>query len=154
MYAKISGTTVDKFPYSKNDLKSDNPNVSFPSNLTLDDAAPYGVVLVTQQADPVYDENTEYLVQGVPVLNGPNWEVTKVVTAMTQAQIDEYAKHVAITEDTDTLINDPQVAALLKKRPDEINAYIDTNVTDMDSAKEVMKVLARTCAVLGAQVLG
>ena len=55
MYAKVTGQTVDQFPYSKSNLKADNPNVSFPSNLTLDDAAPYGVVLVTQQADPVYD---------------------------------------------------------------------------------------------------
>jgi hypothetical protein len=152
MYAKVTGTTVDQFPYSKAMLKADNPNVSFPSNLTLDDAAPYGAVLVTQQADPAYDRYTEYLVQGVPVFNGPNWEVTQVVTAMTQPEIDEYAKQEAIAEDTVTLENDPQVANMLKKRPDEINAYIDTNVTDMDSAKEAIKVLARAIAVVGANV--
>ena len=89
----------------------------------------------------------------MPVFNDPNWEVTRVVTAMTQQEIDAYAKNKAIEEDTDTLITDPQVDALLRKRPDEINAYIEANVTDMASAKEVMKVLARTCAVLGAQVL-
>jgi len=152
-YAKVTGTTVDQFPYSKANLKADNPNVSFGKNTTLDDAAPYGVVEVTQQADPAYDENTEYLVQGVPVFNDPNWEVTQVITAMTQEEIDAYAKNKAIAEDTDTLITDPQVDALLRNRPDEINAYIETNVTDMDSAKEVMKVLARTCAVLGGRVL-
>ena len=153
MYAKVTGSTVVKFPYTKTNLKEDNPNVSFPRDVTEIILSDWGVVLVTQQANPAYDENTEYLVQGVPVLNGSDWEVTRVVTAMTQAEIDAYAKNKAIAEDTDTLITDPQVDALLRNRPDEINAYIETNVTDMASAKEVMKVLARTCAVLGSHVL-
>jgi hypothetical protein len=153
MYAQVTGTTVNTFPYSIGQLKRDNPNVSFSSAMTLDDVAAYGVVLVTQQADPAFDDTTEYLVQGVPVFNDPNWEVTRVVTAMTQAEIDAAATSTARAEDIATLKADAQVLALLKARPSAINNYIDTNVTDMASAREVLKILARASAVLAHTVV-
>jgi len=43
---------------------------------------------------------------------------------------------------------DQQVRNMLKSTPAEIETYIDTNVTDMASAKEVMKVLAKALSAL------
>ena len=149
MYAKVTGSTVDKFPYTIRDLKSDNPNVSFTTATTLDDVAAYGVVQVTRNADPAYDPATEKLVEGTPVESAGSWSVTRVVTPMTQEEQDAYADRVAKEEDTAAIKVDPQVTALLKARPAQINSYIDAQVTDMASAKEVLKVLARALAVVG-----
>ena len=153
MYAKVTGGAVDKFPYTLRDLRVDNPNTSFPRDVNLIVIEDYNVAEVIQLADPAYDETTEYLVQGDPVFNDPNWQVVRVVTAMTQQEIDSFAAKTARQEDIDTLKADPQVLALLKKRPDETDAYIETNVTDLASAKQVLKILARTCAVLEHTVI-
>lgn len=149
MYAKVTGSTVDKFPYTIRDLKSDNPNVSFTTATTLDDVAAYGVVQVTRNADPAYDPATEKLVEGTPVESAGSWSITRVVIPMTQEEQDAYADRVAKEEDTAAIKVDPQVTALLKARPAQINSYIDAQVTDMASAKEVLKVLARALAVVG-----
>ena len=36
MYAKVESGTVTKFPYTMNDLKTDNRNVSFPAGALQD----------------------------------------------------------------------------------------------------------------------
>ena len=153
MYAKVTGTTVDKFPYTKVDLRADNPNVSFGKNTTLDDVAQYGVVAVTQQADPVFDPATEYLVQGIPTLSGPNWVVTQMVIGMTQQEIDDTAAQTARQEDLAAIKADAQVLALLKARPDQINTYMDNNFTDLAGAREIQKIIARAVAVLAQTLL-
>jgi len=35
MYAKVTGGTVDKFPYTLGDLRADNPDTSFPRDAGL-----------------------------------------------------------------------------------------------------------------------
>jgi len=52
MYAKIKGDTVVKFPYTFNDLRKDNPNVSFPKKLTTETMAKFGMVGVLEGAIP------------------------------------------------------------------------------------------------------
>jgi len=152
-YAKVTGTTVNQFPYTLRDLKADNPNVSFPNTITLDDVAQYGVVVVTQLSDPVFDLTTQRLEQGVPVFNDPNWEVTQIITALTAQEQTDYATVTARNEDVDLLKADAEVLALLKARPAQINNYIENNVTNLAEAKTVLKILARAVSVLAHTVI-
>jgi hypothetical protein len=48
---------------------------------------------------------------------------------------------------------DAQVLALLKSRPDQINTYMDNNFTDVASAREIQKIIARAVAVLAQTLL-
>ncbi len=48
MYAKINGGTVEKFPYTFGDLRKDNPNVSFPKNITQGVMQKFGMVGVLE----------------------------------------------------------------------------------------------------------
>lgn len=153
MYAKVTGTTVDKFPYTLRDLKADNPTVSFTTATTLDDVAQYGVVAVTQNADPVFDPATQRLEQGVPTESGGSWTVTRVVAALTQQEQDDYAAKTERQEDIDAIKADAQVLAVLKSRPDQINTYIENNVNNMDDAKNVLKIYGRALAVLAYTTL-
>jgi len=111
------------------------------------------VVQVTHVSDPAFDAATEYLVQGAPVFNDPDWQVARVVTAMTQQEIDDYAAQTARQDDITALKADSEVLALLRARPAGINNYIENNVTDLDSAKAVMKIMARALAVLAYTVV-
>ena len=52
MYAKINGGTVTQFPYTFGDLRKDNPNVSFPKNITQGVMQRYGMVGVLEGAKP------------------------------------------------------------------------------------------------------
>ena len=52
MYAKINGGTVVKFPYTFGDLRKDNPNVSFPKNITAGIMQKYGMVGVLEGPKP------------------------------------------------------------------------------------------------------
>ena len=52
MYAKINGGTVVKFPYTFGDLRKDNPNVSFPKNITQGVMQKFGMVGVLEGAKP------------------------------------------------------------------------------------------------------
>lgn len=149
MYAKVENGSVVRFPYSFTDLRKDNPGVSFPRVDNIELFVEYGVVLVTQQADPVFNPATHKLVQGTPVLNGTDWVVTKAVTPLTANEL----KRVAQTEDAATLKADTQVRNLLTARPAAINNYIETNVTNLAQAKEVLKILARAIAVVAQNTL-
>ena len=63
MYAKINGGTVEKFPYSFGDLRKDNPNVSFPRNITQSIRQRYGMQSVFTVDDPSYDFTTQKIVE-------------------------------------------------------------------------------------------
>ena len=52
MYAKISGGTVTRFPYTFGDLRKDHPNVSFPKNITQGIMQKYGMVGVLEGPKP------------------------------------------------------------------------------------------------------
>lgn len=52
MYAKINGGTVVKFPYTFGDLRKDNPNVSFPKNITAGIMQKYNMVGVLEGPQP------------------------------------------------------------------------------------------------------
>tara|TARA_R110001606_G_scaffold39017_2_gene108317 strand:+ start:3743 stop:4237 length:495 start_codon:yes stop_codon:yes gene_type:complete len=102
MYAKINGGTVVKFPYSVGQLRKDNPNVSFPKNITQGIMQKYGMVSVHTVDDPEFDTLTHKVVQastptressgndfdGNPIHTG-RWILTKTVVALTADEIAE-----------------------------------------------------------------
>jgi hypothetical protein len=76
MYVKITNGTPSKYPYSIEDFRKDNPNVSIPA--TLDDAylAEWGVYTVTDTPEPTYNRATHRLVWGTPTLINGQWTHT------------------------------------------------------------------------------
>lgn len=62
---------------------------------------------------------------------------------ITTSKADKDRAHIK----ADTVLN-----TLKTKTPQEINQYIDTNVTDLDSAKEVLKILTKVVAYLTRSV--
>ena len=152
MYAKVVSGVLEQFPYTYADLKADNPNTSFPKQPAGVDLDLWNVKPVTQLADPPYDPATQRLVQGTPVFNDPNWEVTQVVQALTQEEVDDKQTESDLADDLALFSSDPNVKALLGARSAQIENYIDNNVTDLASAKEILKILAKANAIL-AQAL-
>jgi len=66
MYILIKDGSIEKYPYSVEQLKKDNPNVSFPYNITPELLAEYGVFPLIPSEYPQVDY-TKTVMEGSPV---------------------------------------------------------------------------------------
>jgi hypothetical protein len=73
MYVKITNGAPSKYPYSIDDFRNDNPNMSIPA--TLDDAylAEWGIYTVADTPEPAYNKATHRLIWGTPTLINGQW---------------------------------------------------------------------------------
>lgn len=75
-YAKILNGEVVKFPYYIQEVKSDNPSVSFPTDIPEDILESYGcfrVYIGTPPADSILTHRI--LRADMPIFNGTRWEI-------------------------------------------------------------------------------
>lgn len=66
MYIKVKNGQIEKYPYSISQLKSDNPQTSFPDKIPNDRLAEFGVFPVAPTEMPKVD-HTKNVVEGKPV---------------------------------------------------------------------------------------
>lgn len=89
-YVKVEDGSVSTYPYSIKQLKSDNKNVSFPTDISANTLADFGVYSVTVESDPEYNENTHLLQPNdAPTLADGAWKIGWTVTERTSEQISE-----------------------------------------------------------------
>lgn len=72
MYALISDGAVERYPITVEDVKRENPRVSFPEPLDADSLRLLSLVEVKESRKPECDWD-EILVEGAPVKDGPKW---------------------------------------------------------------------------------
>lgn len=79
MYIKIKNNTIEQYPYSEAQLKSDNPQVSFPEVIGASTLAEFGVyeVVTVEQPSVTYKQN---LSEGTPVNENGIWKQVWIVT--------------------------------------------------------------------------
>ena len=73
MYILTSNNSVSKFPYSLEELRSDNPQTSFPLEMSAEELAEWGVFSVEEQNPPAYNEQTETIELQPPSLVNGVW---------------------------------------------------------------------------------
>ena len=66
MFVKLTNGNVDQFPYTIGQFRRDNPNTSFPAQITNTILRRYAVYEVTELAKPSYDPLVQTLVVGTP----------------------------------------------------------------------------------------
>jgi len=83
MIKVVGNTTV--FPYSAAQLRLDNPNISFPRNMSEEQLTEFGVYIVDIEPDPVFDKDTQrVLISKVPTYENGRWVLKKMVEAYTK----------------------------------------------------------------------
>lgn len=88
MFVKVTNNQVVQYPYTVGNLRSDNPNTSFPRHVPEATMASYGMFPVTYEAAPDYNPLTHRLEHSsVPSLIDGEWKLTKTVVALTADQI-------------------------------------------------------------------
>ncbi len=108
-FAFVESNTITTYPVSASDVRARFPNVSFPSNLdslSAADLAEYGVVSVVNELRPSYDEKTQTLVEGAPVLNAGVWRQTWNVSSLSAELI---ATKLALREHTQRTRRDQEL---------------------------------------------
>jgi len=92
MHALIKNGVVERCPYSLEQLRSDNPSVSFPSTITDSLLANWNVFLVLETS-PQYDHRTQNAIQSGCIYDALEavWKTNWVVTTKTQEEIDSIA---------------------------------------------------------------
>lgn len=70
MYIKAKDNTVLKFPYSFQDLRKENPGVSFSSNIDEKTLAKFSVYTVIKSSVPEFNSKTHQVKQTVELIDG------------------------------------------------------------------------------------
>lgn len=151
MYIKESGGIATI--YTLGQLRTDNAGTSFPSVIPEATLATYDVYPYVIATKPAYDEATQNIALGDVLDVAGTWTQGWDITAKSAEEQTVYEDAANLEADIILLRADTEVLGLLKARPDQINTYIDTNVTDINSAKEVLKIYGRALAVLAATVI-
>ena len=94
MLVKIKDGVVETYPYSEKQFRVDNKNVSFPSKLSDELLAEYGVFRVGFSSTPEYDNSTHKLVEtNDPVMINGKWVINKLAVPFTEEELDRIFQH-------------------------------------------------------------
>jgi hypothetical protein len=81
-YIHAEDSIVIEYPYSIEKMRSDNPQTSFPTEMSTEELAEWGVFAVEEQNPPAFNEQTESIeLQPPSLVNGVwlrNWQITPV----------------------------------------------------------------------------
>lgn len=73
MFVKTTGGSVDQYPYTVENLRRDNPTVSFPLDIPTTTLLEYGLAKVRSTTQPDFDRVTQYLKEVKPALQDGVW---------------------------------------------------------------------------------
>ena len=120
MYIKVKNGFVEKYPYTISDLKKDNPQTSFPANITDALLKEFGVFKIkntptdTSDLTKVYTEGTPKLVDGV-------WKQTWIESVLSDE--DQLAKVLELRAREYPPITD-YIDGVVKGDQEQIDKYI------------------------------
>lgn len=87
-YIKVVDGNIEKYPYTFQDLRKENPNISFPLNYSDPEGLKeYGVYIVVETSSPSFDYMTQSVVEKDPILQNEEW--------VQVFEVENAAQHVA-----------------------------------------------------------
>lgn len=89
MYVKVKNGRIDKYPYSTDDLRRENSNVSFPRELTKELLESYGVYRVIENERPETDSNSFAVKRHLPELVGDEYKICWDIVQKTPEQLTQ-----------------------------------------------------------------
>ena len=72
-YIHAENSIVIEYPYSIEKMRSDNPQTSFPIEMSAEELAEWGVFAVEEQVPPDFNKQTEFLEIGDPTQVDGKW---------------------------------------------------------------------------------
>lgn len=119
MYVKVVSGSVDTFPYTLDQLKSDNPDVSFPASIPDATLADFDVYPVTKVDPPEHDMNVVSVTMANPTLVNGSWTM-----AWTQSNRPEAEAALNVRVERDRLLTETDYLALSDRTmSDDMRVY-------------------------------
>ena len=87
-YIHAENSIVIEYPYSIDKMRSDNPQTSFPIEMSAEELAEWGVFTVEEQDPPAFSEQTESIELQPPALVNGVWVQSWVVVAASADEIE------------------------------------------------------------------
>jgi hypothetical protein len=94
MYLLLKNGTVAQYPYTVGQLKRDNPQTSFPTEMSVYSLAGFDVYPVQKTAIPTHDPSTHKVVEGVPKQINSEWRQSWTVVALSAEELQVSAQKV------------------------------------------------------------
>lgn len=88
MYVKAIDQKIVKFPYTRNDLKTDYPNVAFPKNPSEELLAEWNVYAVVAEDAPEFQKGQVVEQAPEPVYVNGQWVLKYTVRDMTEEELN------------------------------------------------------------------
>jgi len=88
-YLLSSNNAILKFPYSLEELRSDNPMTSFAVEMSKEELAEWGVYSVEEQIPPPYNEQTETIELQAPSLVNGLWIRSWIITSASTEEMEQ-----------------------------------------------------------------
>lgn len=95
MFVYSPSQAIKVFPYTIDDLRRDNPNTSFPEDISEDLLAAYSVYPVKSLPAPEYNIATQRIVFSDPVIFNDQWQHGWIVLELSADEIAKRANHAA-----------------------------------------------------------
>ena len=91
MYVKATNGSLDQYPYTIGQLRRDNPNTSFPKQISLAVLESYGVYPVVEKEAPVFNQRTQRVLKDTsPSLVAGEWVIDWTISDKSTTQIAQY----------------------------------------------------------------
>lgn len=88
---KINNGVVVKYPYTLDELRADNPSISFPAEPSSNILAEYSAAQVFYYPYPIFDKDTQYIkVSQEPILIDGIWSMRHEVVNKTPEELEIY----------------------------------------------------------------
>jgi hypothetical protein len=146
MHIKLTNDVPEK--YSIGQLRRDNPQVSFPSEIPDDTLAEYSVYPLAATPMPTYDPETQRVSEGLAELVDGVWMQTWVVADLTAEELAE-----RLSEWRQGMAVSPlqmRRALRAKNLYDAITAYVEQQDADTQDAWEYAVEIRRDDALIAA----
>ena len=92
IYVKTVNGEASVFPYDLRKLKKENPNTSFPKEISMEMLEGYGVFPVVENK-PEFDPYVQTLSAGTPTLSNGQWQVDYTATNIPEAEAEEVIRN-------------------------------------------------------------
>lgn len=90
-YIKAINGTIIKYPYTRDDLTRDNPNVSFPIDPTSGDLEPFNTFMIESTEKPILeDPRTQRVEREIPIFEDGRWKEKWKIRTATPQEIEDY----------------------------------------------------------------
>lgn len=150
-----AGDALEKYPYTFRMFKEDNPGISIREDMDAVVALISRVVPVADRgvAPAASDPATKTVIRGPEVKTNGSWAETWTERDLTEEELTRIALEADNQAALDAVKLDQFVINFVGMNKAGVETYIDNQVTDLASAKEVIKKLSLICLILAKREL-